>query len=594
MGSHAITATYSDAANFATPPTAGPSEQSVVSGLGLNQPYGVTTDHTGNVYIADFGNNRVLELKTDGTQATIGSDLYEPAGVVLDKDGNVYIADLGNSRVLKVAPDGTQTTLVAGLGSPIGLALDGSGDLFIADSAEGLLELSPDGNLTTAGYGLLVEPQGVAVDAAGNLFVADTGLSEVVEFKTDGTLRYFAATAPTGVTLDSAGNLYIADFGGSQVLKVTPDGIQTTIGSGYSSPAAVAVDGAGNVFVADYGDSQLVKMIAGAAVVVSPGAPRVSQVSVDSSSWSSSFDAALVTSGRGTTDGLNVPSGSHQADPLPFNNIDRIAVTFDEDVQVAQSDLAVSGINVPTYAISGFTYSQTTHTAVWALAQPVDRDRLTIVLDGHSLTGVRDSAGNLLDGEWASGVSNYPSGNGIAGGDFSFNLNVLPGDVNQDGVVNGLDISAVASNWLHVGGLLAETNGDDVVNGLDIATIASHWLKTLPSAGGAGSNLSSSVSASFAVAAPTAASTTETLFERAATSALRPLTPDAGVQILSSVSSPSKATTYRLEVAGHLAAYLDQYAGLSKEPIIDHLLSAEAEAHELLSLVSSIARTPSK
>lgn len=53
----------------------------------------------------------------------------------------------------------------------------------------------------------------------------------------------------------------------------------------------------------------------------------------------------------------------------------------------------------------------------------------------------------------------------------------LPGDANHDHVVNGLDIAAVASNWLRNGlDMPADANGDRVVNGLDIALVASHWL----------------------------------------------------------------------------------------------------------------------
>ena len=54
----------------------------------------------------------------------------------------------------------------------------------------------------------------------------------------------------------------------------------------------------------------------------------------------------------------------------------------------------------------------------------------------------------------------------------------VPGDVNFDGVVNGLDISLVSSHWLQTGlGTAGDANGDGVVNGLDIALIASHWLQ---------------------------------------------------------------------------------------------------------------------
>jgi len=60
---------------------------------------------------------------------------------------------------------------------------------------------------------------------------------------------------------------------------------------------------------------------------------------------------------------------------------------------------------------------------------------------------------------------------------------LLPGDVTNDAVVNGLDIAAIASHWL-VSGPIADANYDGVVNGLDIALVASNWLHT--SGGGSG------------------------------------------------------------------------------------------------------------
>jgi hypothetical protein len=59
----------------------------------------------------------------------------------------------------------------------------------------------------------------------------------------------------------------------------------------------------------------------------------------------------------------------------------------------------------------------------------------------------------------------------------------IDGDINLDGIVNGLDIADVASHWLQKG-IQGDANGDGVVNGLDISLIASHWLQT--AGGGAG------------------------------------------------------------------------------------------------------------
>jgi hypothetical protein len=55
----------------------------------------------------------------------------------------------------------------------------------------------------------------------------------------------------------------------------------------------------------------------------------------------------------------------------------------------------------------------------------------------------------------------------------------IPGDVNSDGVVNGLDIGVVASHWLQLGtSPPGDANGDGLVNGLDINTIGLNWLQT--------------------------------------------------------------------------------------------------------------------
>lgn len=65
----------------------------------------------------------------------------------------------------------------------------------------------------------------------------------------------------------------------------------------------------------------------------------------------------------------------------------------------------------------------------------------------------------------------------------SYATPALPGDVNFDGVVNGLDITLVAGHWLQSGnGIQGDANYDGVVNGLDIADIASHWLTSVPGA----------------------------------------------------------------------------------------------------------------
>ena len=62
----------------------------------------MAVDGWGDVFIADSGNNRVVEVNADGIQTTVGSGLTGPAGVAVDGSGDVFIADYANDRVVEV------------------------------------------------------------------------------------------------------------------------------------------------------------------------------------------------------------------------------------------------------------------------------------------------------------------------------------------------------------------------------------------------------------------------------------------------------------------------------------------------------------
>lgn len=84
----------------------------------LDAPRGIAVDGAGNLYLADTGNNRVREVTADGVIHTIAgqeaagfagdggpalaAQLSAPAGLALDRSGNLYIADSGNNRVRRL------------------------------------------------------------------------------------------------------------------------------------------------------------------------------------------------------------------------------------------------------------------------------------------------------------------------------------------------------------------------------------------------------------------------------------------------------------------------------------------------------------
>ena len=259
----------------------------------FNYPASVAFDSQGNMYIADAGNGCIrMVAKATGTITTVAgtgaqgfsgdggvptaAQFYYPAGIAFDSSGNLYIADEGNNRIRKITPKagviatGTITT-VAGTG-----AGDYNGDGIAATTAD------------------LNYPTGIAVDASGNLYIGDNSNARVRKVtKSTGLISTIAGTgifgnpptnvgsttaatsiqigSPAQVTLDSAGNVYFADSNSAQIYKVAAatgyfSVVAGTGTNGFSGdgPAiyselwlvgGVVSDGSGNVFIADYNNA---------------------------------------------------------------------------------------------------------------------------------------------------------------------------------------------------------------------------------------------------------------------------------------------------------------------------------------------------
>ncbi len=213
-------------------------------------------------------------------------------------------------------------------------------------------------------------------------------------------------------------------------------------------------------------------------------APTVTAVYVRGSSWNTDFLSFLQAnvSGSSSTYGFAIPvgSGAAQLQTLPWRNLNRISIAFSEDVSVAQAQFAIVG-SVGSYSVSGFSYDATDHVATWSLSAVIGADKLYVALPGSGATPVTDVAGNALDGEWTNptsfsqvGVTSiFPSGNGVAGGDFAFRFDVLPGDSTGGslGKVNVADINQTKSRSAlpeTISSYRSDFDGNDLVNVADI------------------------------------------------------------------------------------------------------------------------------
>jgi sugar lactone lactonase YvrE len=239
--------------------------QTKIAVSGLKNPTAVASDGSGNVYIADADNDRVVKMPANGgAQSTVGTGLANPLGVAVDGAGNVFIADWGNKRVVKVSPQGVQTTVDTGFIGAAGVAVDKVGNVFVSDYPNNrVVEVQANGGaLTTMGEGLM-GPRGIAVDALGQVFIASGDNGLVVEILLDGSQISVGTglTSPYGVALDAAGDVFIADYGASEVVEVPKGGApQFTVGSGFTNPDGISVDGLGNMVVADSGNGRVLKL----------------------------------------------------------------------------------------------------------------------------------------------------------------------------------------------------------------------------------------------------------------------------------------------------------------------------------------------
>jgi sugar lactone lactonase YvrE len=273
----------------------------------LHNPDGVAFSLAGTLYISDRNNNRIRKvvnpnsIGTDIISTVAGNgrggfsgdrgpatlaELNRPSGVALDSSGDLFIADTGNNRVREVRPSG-QILTVAGSGRCGRHSHLGDGGPAVDAS--------------------LCGPTGVVVDGS-TLYISDTGHSEVRVVNQAGTIRDFAGTGrpgysgdgraatrarldlPTGLAVAANHTVLIADSGESVVREVLSTGvIRTFAGIGrfgfsgdggpatrarLSVPTGVGVDGLGDVYIADTFNNRLRKVNAAGIISTAAGSRR--------------------------------------------------------------------------------------------------------------------------------------------------------------------------------------------------------------------------------------------------------------------------------------------------------------------------------
>ncbi len=277
--------------------TCAPSQDNMpATSVPLCDAEGIALDTAGNLYIADFADDRVRKVDfvtqristvagtgqygyaADGSPA-LTSPLRNPGGVAVNASGSIYIAESGSETVRRVT--GGILTTVAGNGTA-----GYSGDLVPAITAE------------------LNTPFGLWLDTTGNLYLADRDNFRVRKVDITSRISTLAGNGtsslsnvipasdlplslPFGVGVGPDGSIYIADTNSDVIRKILPGGLAFTVAgtgaaefggnggpataAGLISPRNVAFDSQGNLYIAEFYGNRIRKVDANGNISIVAG-----------------------------------------------------------------------------------------------------------------------------------------------------------------------------------------------------------------------------------------------------------------------------------------------------------------------------------
>ncbi len=240
----------------------------------LNCASGVAVDAAGDLFIADYLNNRIREVNVDGIINTIAgngtpgftgdggpalaAEINLPNDVDVDAAGDVYIADSGNNRIREIDTTGVITTVVgglnnagsAGINAPSALAFDKNGNLYFSDAGNNAVrEVFPAGALAfpTTPIGVAATSLTVTLANIGNLPVT---IASQASFGLSGNTTDFSlvgGSCVAGATLAANGGTCTLQIGFTPTATGTRTLTVSITDDAVYSPQSFSISGVGTI-----------------------------------------------------------------------------------------------------------------------------------------------------------------------------------------------------------------------------------------------------------------------------------------------------------------------------------------------------------
>lgn len=262
---------------------AGDGTSSSIDGTGASARFGmpsdIAMDNFGNFFTVDNSGNRIRKITPSGVVSTLAgsgvsgftdgpaaiSQFKYPYGIGADSSGNIYVADTGNNRIRKITSDGVVSTFagsgvsgfadgsaaVAKFNGPYDVAIDSSGNAYVADFYNNRIrKITPDGLVSTL---------------AGHTY-GSSGSSDGI-----GSSALF--NRPVRIDTDRFNNIYVSDSSNNRIRKITPAGLVSTLAGSsvgyvdgtsvnarFSNPWGLTVDSSGNIYICDSSNNRIRKI----------------------------------------------------------------------------------------------------------------------------------------------------------------------------------------------------------------------------------------------------------------------------------------------------------------------------------------------